>query len=146
MKKSFVLLITVCICSFSLAQKNKAEGKDTLYIMIPKNRNDFTMKLNNDSTRVSVGILKHNYRTKQQRQKYFEKLKKEGIAPTSFYYSFYGFYKPARRKTMQGQVLTPIDKIAKGEMNINYETRVFFVERLSCNRFLLYETRMDFEE
>ena len=138
-KMRYLLVFSLLITTSILSQNCKAQNE--IYLIF-----DGTNKLlSKDLSGKNFRILKYNFKTKS-RQTVSLKNKKKFIEPNQFYYSFYYFKTPKRVVDITNFKITPIECISKGETIVKHQTIVYFIEKINDNLYLIFETRMEFEE
>ncbi len=99
-----------------------------------------------DSIRRNFSILRYKFRTKKLQDDYLQKIRETFELQTSFYLSFYSFKKPIKKHLNHISKIYTIEEVSKEKLKTNSRTRFFFVEKLDCNNYLVYETYLRYEE
>lgn len=141
MKKLIYFFLLFLICSFSFSQNT-----DTLYIKYEKENKLIHIIRQKNTGLVTFKIIKDRFKTKKQQDQFYKRVTSEGIPNTSFYFTFHTVKAPAIKEKISGFTLTPIENISTWREKIGHKTKVFFIEKISCKKYLIHETRMVFEE
>ena len=137
LKILLILLFSGLLC---YSQKIK---KDTIYIMYEA---ESKIIRKNNSKISSFGILYDLYRTKEAREKRLKYLREHGGGgETGFYFGFTGKKNFIVTGDLSKYELNTAEDISKLNIILGYGQKVFFIEKLGCNRYKFHETHLAYE-
>ena len=140
------IILIICFLTSLLSAYSQIVNRDSVYILIDRNNYQFKMDISKDSSRSSFSILKYRFRTKKLRNEYIKKIEKTFELQTDFYINFRSFKKPKKEQYNSISEFYSIEKMSKNNLNIGHSTKFFFVEKLDCSFYKVYETYLQFEE
>ncbi len=130
---------------FIYSQSN-TEIENIKYIQIEKKNNQLKVDISKDSLNNKFSILKYKFRTKKLQNEYLKNLKLFDNQE-NFYINFIGFKKPNKVINLNKKFkIHTIVSLSKNTLSISNSTKVFFLEKINCETFNVYETYMIFEE
>ncbi len=141
------LILSMCFLISSFFIYSQSNKKDSIYVLIDKNSYQFKMNATKGTMRSNFSILKYRFRTKKLQKEHIEEINKTFLAgQTPFYMYFYSYKKPIKQQLNTICKVYSIEEVSKNNLNIGYGAKFFFIEKLDCSFYKVYETYLQYEE
>lgn len=141
MKSKFILILFF-IVSVCYSQKIK---KDTIYI-IYKEESNLIRKTTFERSKISgFQILYDRFKNEEDREKRLKYLREHGGGPTGFYFGFTGEKNFIVTGNLNEYELYTAEDISKLKLIMQYGQKVFFIEKLGCNKYKFHETHNTYD-
>jgi hypothetical protein len=141
MKK--LVLVILLFSFFQVSSQNKK--KDTLFVLYQEDTElikKITSKISNIS---GFRILLEKYKTKESREKRLQYLREHPVGEANFYIGFTGVKNFVLNDSLNKYELNTVDDISKRNIIMGYGQKVFFIEKLSCNKYLIHQTHLGYD-
>ncbi|MDB4289445.1 hypothetical protein N9887_00010 [Flavobacteriaceae bacterium] len=121
------------------------QTKDSIFILYKGDTELIKMIKDKDNGVRSFSILLDKFRNIKFRDSIIERYRKRGGRPVPIFTSFQGIKNFIKKESLDKYTLNSIEDISKLIVNYYNPTKIFFIEKLGCNKYKFHETHLAYD-
>ncbi|QCX39902.1 hypothetical protein FF125_16190 [Aureibaculum algae] len=131
----FILFYFILFQAFS-----QVKLKDTLYVLYKEDTELIKTEKHKGTNVRNFGILLDIYKNEKFRDSIIERYRKRGGRSVPTYITFSGVRNFVVTDSLDKYKFTTIEDISKLKTKLGFNQKVFFIEKLECNKYMFHET------
>lgn len=142
MMKNTIIFI---LLFFSIQVFCQQQTKDSIFILYKGDTELIKMIKDKGNDVRSFSILLDKFRNIKFRDSVIERYRKRGGRSVPIFTSFQGVKNFIKKESLDKYKLNSIEDISKLKVNYYNPTKIFFIEKLECNKYKFHETHLAYD-